>query len=158
DDVLSAVPPELSDFLIQTSVLDELSGPVCDAVLEQPGSALALARLADSSQLLVPLDRAHGSYRWQRLFGHALKTEPRRVQPEIEPALQKRASAWYAARGDIHLAIEHAVAAGDATRAGEMLWANVLDYVARGRSHKVQRWLSSFSSDAIADSPQLALC
>jgi LuxR family maltose regulon positive regulatory protein len=87
-----------------------------------------------------------------------MRTELRRVEPEIEPALQARASAWYADRGDIDRAIEHAVAADDATRTGELLWANVLDYVTRGHSDKVQRWLSGLRSDAIANSPQLALC
>ena len=75
------MPPELAGFLRHTAVLDELSGPVCDDVLGERGSALTLARLEKLSQLLVPLDRAHDRYRWQRLFAVALRAELRRAEP-----------------------------------------------------------------------------
>lgn len=158
DDVLYAVPPDLTDFLLRTSVLEELSGPVCDDVLVRRGSARALARLADLSQLLVPLDPAHGRFRWQGLFREALRTELRRLKPELELELQTRASAWYSQRGDTDQAIEHAIAAGDGDRTGEILWANILAYVAQGRNDQVQHWLSGFSPERIAESPSLALC
>ena len=158
DEVLSAVPPELAGFLRHTAVLDELSGPVCDDVLGESGSALTLARLEKQSQLLVPLDRAHDRYRWQRLFADALRAELRRAEPELEPRLQLRASAWYARRGETDRAIEHAVAARDARRTGDLLWANLLSYVGQGRLRVVERWLEGFSHDRIAAYPPLALC
>jgi LuxR family maltose regulon positive regulatory protein len=158
DEVLPALPPDLTSFLMRTGVLDELSGPLCDDVLEQRGSALALARIEKQSQLLVPLDRAHDTYRWQRLFGDALRAELRRREPELEPRLQLRASAWYARRGDGDRAIEHAVAAGDAERSGELLWAGLPGYLGRGRLELVERWLGEFSHDQIAGNAPLALC
>ncbi len=158
DEVLPALPAELMSFLIRTAVLEELSGPVCDDVLEQRGSALALAQLEKQSQLLVPLDRAHDTYRWQRLFGDALRAELRRSEPELEPRLQLRASAWYARRGDADRAIEHAVAAGDAARSGELLWTNLTGYLGYGRIGLVERWLEEFSHDQIAGHAPLALC
>ncbi len=158
DEVLSSVPPELERFLRHTAVLDELSGPVCDDVLGERGSALTLERLQEQSQLLVPLDRAHDRYRWQRLFADALRAELRRAEPELEPKLQLRASAWYARRGETDRAIEHAVAARDARRTGDLLWANLLTYVGTGRMQIVEEWLASFSHDRIAAYPPLALC
>ena len=158
DDVLSAVPAELSELLIRTSVLDELSGPACDELLEQQGSAQALARLADTTQLLVALDPARSTYRWQRLFGESLRSEFRRLEPKIERRLQNRASAWHAQLGDIDRAIEHAVAAGDPVAAGDLLWANIVSYLAHGRRDLVRRWLGGFSAETIAESGSLALC
>jgi LuxR family maltose regulon positive regulatory protein len=157
DEVLSAMPADLTDFVMRSAVLEELSGPVCDAVLDEHGSALALARLEKLSPLLVPLDRAHNTYRWQRLFASALRAELRRAEPDVGPALQLRASDWYAARGETDPAIEHAVAAGDPERVGELLWENVLAYVARGRTALVERWLACFRHDQIAADPRLAL-
>ena len=144
--------------MIRTAVLDELSGPVCDDVLEQRGSAQALARLADTSQLLVALDAAHRTYRWQRLFGESLRGELRRLEPDLELRLHGRASAWYEQRGEIDRAIAHAVAAGDAVRTGELMWSNIVSYLAHGRGEVIDRWLSNFSSDAIAQTASLALC
>ena len=157
DDVLSTLPADLTSFLMRSAVLEELSGPVCDAVLEEHGSAVALARLEKLSQLLVPLDRAHDTYRWQRLFAGALRAELRRSEPEAEPRLQLRASSWYASRGEIDRAIEHAVAASDVERAGDLLWEHILAYVARGRTALVERWLAEFSDEQIAAYPPLAL-
>jgi len=157
DEVLSVVPADLRRFLMRSAVLEELSGPACDAVLDEHGSALALSRLERASQLLVPLDRAHETYRWQRLFAGALRAELRRAEPELEPRLHLRASAWHAERGEIDRAIEHAVAAGETERAGDLLWENILSYVARGRTDPVERWLASFSDDHIAGYAPLAL-
>jgi LuxR family maltose regulon positive regulatory protein len=157
DEVLPSVPADLTGFVMRSAVLEELSGPVCDAVLDENGSALALARLERLNPLLVALDRAHDTYRWQRLFASALRAELRRAEPEVGPALQLRASDWYATRGETDAAIEHAVAAGDPERVGELLWENILAYVARGRSTLVERWLACFRHDQIAADPRLAL-
>jgi LuxR family transcriptional regulator, maltose regulon positive regulatory protein len=157
DDVLSVIPPELTGLVMDTAVLDELSGPVCDDVLDARGSALALARLEKESQLLIPLDRAHHSYRWQRLLAGALRAELRRSEPERERRLQLRASHWYERLGDRDRAIEHAVAAGDAERTGALLWAGILSYIGAGRTGLVERWLSAFTHDQIAANAPLAL-
>jgi LuxR family maltose regulon positive regulatory protein len=158
DEVLSAVPPDLTAFLMHAAVLDELSGPLCDEVLDQRGSALALARLEKLSQLLVPLDHAHERYRWQRLVADTLRAELRRARPELEPRLHLRASSWYERRGDTDRAIDHAVAANDAERTGDLLWTHILMYLGHGSAARVERWLSTFSHDRVAGSLKLALC
>jgi LuxR family transcriptional regulator, maltose regulon positive regulatory protein len=158
DDVLSALPAELMSFVVRTSVLEELSGPLCDAVLREQGSALTLATLARASELLKPLDPAHERYRWHSLFRESLKCELRRAEPELRPPLHRRASDWYAEHRDGDRAIEHACAAQEAQRAGELLWDNIISYVTQGRSKSVQRWLGSFTHDQIAVDSRLALC
>jgi LuxR family transcriptional regulator, maltose regulon positive regulatory protein len=157
EEVLSALPTELRSFSIRTSVVEDLSGQKCDAVLGAQASARVLAKLAALTQLLVPLDGAHERYRWHTLVRGTLRGELRLEAPELETQLHRRASAWYDRHGDIDAAIEHAVCAGDVERAGDLIWPNILAYVTRGRSQIVQRWLSAFTTEQISNYPPLAL-
>jgi LuxR family transcriptional regulator, maltose regulon positive regulatory protein len=157
DEVLSMMSPDLKEFAIRTSVLDELSGPLCDAVLERDGSALTLARLEHCNPLLRPLDAPHDRYRWNCLFRDALRAELRRTEPKLAQSLHRRASSWYDGRGDVDRAITHLVLAHDCVRAGDLLWANIVGYVSQGRNEIVQSWLTSFSYDELAGYAPLAL-
>jgi LuxR family maltose regulon positive regulatory protein len=157
DEVLSGLPPDLTEFAVRTSVLDELSGPVCDAVLESSRSAVTLRRLAQASPLLCPLDAAHERYRWHGLFRDALCAELRRTAPELVEPLHERASAWYEAHGDRDHAIAHAVWGRDVMHTGDLLWAGIVGYVTQGRNEVVQGWLAEFSRDELGSYAPLAL-
>ena len=157
DEVLAPLPRKRARFLIRASVLDELSGSLCDAVLEQTAAAGELAELARSSQMLIPLDRGHDRFRWHGLFRAMLRSELRRKEPELESQLHARASDWLECHGDADGAIGHAIAAGDASRAGDLLWRNILGYVAGGRNEVVQAWIGSLRPDQIMASAPLAL-
>jgi LuxR family maltose regulon positive regulatory protein len=158
DEVLPALTPELREFAVRTSVLDELSGPVCDAVLDRQGSALTLAELEAASPLLRPLDAAHERYRWHALFRDVLGAELRRAEPRPVRSLHARASAWYQACGDTDRAIGHAASAHDPVRTGDLLWRSIVAYVTQGRNDIVQGWLASFSEEELAGYAPLALC
>jgi len=157
DEVLSSLPREETEFAVRTSVLDELSGPVCDAVLERTGSGRLLARLERATSLLRPLDPAHERYRWHGLFREALGAELRRTAPELVRTLHERASLWCEAHGDLDRAISHAVDAHDPVRTGDLLWATIVGYVAGGRNAIVQEWLAGFTRDELAGHAPLAL-
>ncbi len=157
DEVMSDLSPEAAAFLTRSSVLDELTGPLCDAVLGPQASGVILSELTRRNLLLLPLDSRHESYRVHRLFRDMLRAELRRAEPALERALHLRASAWYAACRDVHRAIDHAVAAGDVHQAGDLLWANILTFEAEGRNDAVQRWLTRFGPDEIAGYAPLAL-
>jgi LuxR family transcriptional regulator, maltose regulon positive regulatory protein len=157
DEVLASLSRKRARFLIRASVLDELSGSLCDAVLEQSGAAGDLSELARSSQMLIALDRSHEGFRWHGLFRAMLRSELRRTEPELEPRLHARASDWLERRGDTDGAIRHAIAAGDAVRAGDLLWRNVLGYIAGGRNDVVQAWIGSLRPDQLTASAPLAL-
>jgi len=158
DEVLSALPPRLMRFAMRTAIIDRLTGQACDAVTAEGSSALVLARLARTSPLLEPLDPAHDCFRWHPLVRECLLGELRRAEPECEPELHMRASAWYAERGDVDRAIGHACSARAAQRAGELLWAHAATYVMRGHSAQVRRWLDAFSAATIAEHAPLAVC
>ena len=158
EEFVSALPAELLGFVARTSVLDELSGPFCDALLHEHGTAVTLARLGRISQLLMPLDAAHSRYRWHGLLRDSLSAELRRTEPELEPELHRVAGAWCESRGDLDAAIAHAVAAGDCNRVGDLLWPRILEYATTGRNELVRTWIGSFNHAQIAECPALALC
>jgi LuxR family maltose regulon positive regulatory protein len=157
DEVLAAVPAESAAFLERASVLDELTGPTCDAVLDRSGSGELLAAIGRDDFLLVPLDRREESYRCHGLLAGMLRGELRRSHPEEETRLHRRASDWYGARADVDRAMHHAVAAGDTARAAGLLASNAPEYVTHARNGTMEHWLDNFTPDEIADQPALAL-
>ncbi|MBV9312025.1 MAG: hypothetical protein JOZ73_14430, partial [Solirubrobacterales bacterium] len=157
DEVFAALPADLMAFAVTTSVLEELSGPVCDAAIDGQGSARVIERLARRSALLVPVDAEHKSYRWHTLMREALQGELQRLEPELERVARLRASRWYAGHGDTESAIEQAAAAGDAELTGELLWRRVLACLNYGQNDLVAGWLARFSTDRISECPPLAL-
>ena len=108
------------EFLARTAVLEQLSGPLCAAVLDRPGAAADLARLARSNLLLVPLDRRGRWYRCHHLFRDMLLAELDRTEPALGPALRRRAAAWYLRHGRPEQALEYSMAAGDAQQAARL--------------------------------------
>ena len=156
-EILDSLPAELVEFAIRSSVLDELAGPICDLTLNRRGSAAALKRLERCNPLLLPVDGAHHTYRWHNLMAETLRSELRRVEPELEPELRLRASGWYSSHGDAPRAITHAAAARDAGATGDLLWRDILGYLTSGRKDLVRDWLANFSSEEIADHTALAL-
>jgi LuxR family maltose regulon positive regulatory protein len=157
DEFLDGLSPALKGFVVRSSVLDELSGPLCDAVLRQSGSAATLAKLARGHLMLVALDQRDERFRWHGLFRETLRAELRHAEPELEPTLRARASSWLSLHGDLDGAIGHAVAAGDVELVGDLLWANVTGYLARGRHELLGRWLAGFTTEQIASHAPLAL-
>jgi LuxR family maltose regulon positive regulatory protein len=157
DEFLAPLSRKRARLLIRSSVLEDLSGPLCDAVLEQTATGGALAEMARSNLMLVPLDASHERFRWHGLFKAMLRSELRRTEPAVEAGLHGRASSWLERHGDLDGAIGHAVAAGDAQRAGELLSSNIVGYVGQGRNDTVQRWLSCFTPDQLAGCAPLAL-
>ena len=157
DEFLSAIRPKLLSFLTRTALLDELSGPLCDALLERDDSARVLRDLARSNYLVIPLDRVDGKYRYHHLFREMLESELRRREPELEAELHGRASRWYAEHSDADRAIDHAIAAEEIERAAELIWEVFPELATRGRIATLGRWLDEVGDDRIASSTRLML-
>mgnify|MGYP001035411291 CR=1 FL=1 len=157
EELLFSVSPRRLDFLLRASLLERLSGPVCDAVLEREDSATVLRDLSRSNMLVIPLDRRDEWFRFHPLLREMLQAELRRSDLGAERDLHLRASAWWEAAGDWDLAIGHAVAAGDTARAGALLWAAVPEYMTRGRNASLVAWLERLGEAAVATSPGLSL-
>ena len=127
-------------FLTRTAVLERMCGPLCEAVLELPGSAAALADLARSNLLLVPLDRRGQWYRYHHLFRDMLLAELERLEPELMPVLRRRAAGW-CLRNDLpEEALEYSIAAGDVDTVARLVQSLWLPTDRQGRVATLQRW------------------
>ena len=129
------------EFLTRTSVLERLSGALCEAVLQESGSAADLAELARSNLLLVPLDRSGRWYRYHHLFRDMLRTELQRREPGLVATLQRRAAAWCQDNGQLEEALEYSIAAGDTDTAASLMQVLWLPTVQQGRDATAQRWM-----------------
>src|SRR4029453_11572775 len=100
-EVLERQPAELREFLLRTSVLERLSGPLCDAVLETQGSAELLRELEGSNLFVVPLDDRRRGYPYPHLFADLLPLQLGAREPGLMPVLHRRAAAWHQANGNL---------------------------------------------------------
>ncbi|HLO30919.1 MAG TPA: LuxR C-terminal-related transcriptional regulator [Anaerolineales bacterium] len=125
EEVLQRQPEPIRNFLLQTSILDRLNGPLCDAVIGQEDSRARLEALQRGNFFLIPLDDKRHWYRYHHLFADVLRMHLMAEQPDRVPALHRRASEWYEQNGSAADAIRHALAGGDFERAAglmELAW------------------------------------
>jgi LuxR family maltose regulon positive regulatory protein len=138
-------------FLTRTAVLDQLSGPLCDAVLGVSGSEQVLESLAGSNLLLVEVDRRNRRYRYHQLLRELLLAELERREPELVPTLHGRAAAWYEGQGLPELAVDHGQAAGDADQVARLVAGQAFAAYAGGRVETVRRWLGWFEDQGLVE-------
>ncbi len=155
-DVLETVPPEQRRFLLRTSILERLSGPLCDAILDAKGSAAVLDQLERANLFLVPLE-GRDAYRYHSLFATMLRNELDMEEPEIVPTLHARASAWLEEHGDVEGAVEHAIASRDTRRVSELVTIQFRVLTNAGQVATLIRWLDQCSWPAAQAEPQLAV-
>ena len=127
DEVLSRQPEDVRRFLLDTSILDRLTGSLCDAVSPLPeraggrrGSAM-LEALDRANLFLVPLDGHRRWYRYHHLFSDVLHAHLLEERPGDVSGLHRRATNWYAEAGQTEAAVRHALAGGDVERAADLI-------------------------------------
>jgi LuxR family transcriptional regulator, maltose regulon positive regulatory protein len=155
-EVLARQPEQVRRFLLRTSILEGLSGPLCDAVLETQGSAELLGELERSNLFLVPLDDRRRWYRYHHLFAELLRLELANREPALVPTLHRRAATWHRQAGHLEAAIYHATAAGEFTEAAALIARHWLTYWRRGQRVTVARWLDGLPEEAIMANPPVA--
>jgi LuxR family transcriptional regulator, maltose regulon positive regulatory protein len=156
-ELLTRLPPDRLSFLLRTSILDRLSAPLCDAVLDREDSAQVIAELEGSNLFVQPLDRRRRWYRYHQLFRDALRAELERREPRSAPSLHRRASRWHEHDGTPEEAVHHALAARDMDRATELVVRRARELVNVGRLATVLRWLGAFREDEVGRSGPLAM-
>lgn len=124
EEVVNLQPEPLRRFLLQVSVLERLSAPLCEAVTGCPDSRNWLEDIERRGLFLVPLDPTRIWFRFHHLFGDLLRTRLHQAEPDLVPDLHIRASAWYAEHGLTMEAAEHSLAARDYDRAAELIEQN----------------------------------
>ena len=158
EEVLEQQNQQLRTFLLETSVLDRLSGPLCDAVTDREGSQALLEQAEQAGLFLIPLDEVRGWWRYHHLFADLLRARLQQEQPGRAAQLHHNAAAWYSEHDLADDAIGHAAAAG------EMLWAARmieqyfdLVYNVRGEAATIHRWISVVPAEVVRSRPRLLL-
>ena len=158
DEVLDQQPPQLRRFLLDTSVLERLCGPLCDAVTGpvdgMPGAAV-LELLERRNLLLVPLDDHRRWYRYHHLFADVLQSRLLAERPDDVSALHSRASGWFDEVGDVEAAVRHAFAADDVDRAADLIEVATPELRRRRAEGLLRSWVSMVPPEVVARRPVL---
>jgi LuxR family transcriptional regulator, maltose regulon positive regulatory protein len=157
EEVLDRQPEPLRAFLLETSVLERLSGPLCDAVCGRSDSQQLLEQVERANLFLVPLDEVRGWWRYHQLFADLLRARLQRERPERVPELHQAAAGWCEEHGLVDDAIRHALAAGDATWAARLLERHFDDLLRRRELATLQRWLEALPPELVGSRPRLCL-
>jgi len=156
-EVLHRQPDAVRQFLLQTSVLDRMTGPLCDAVTGTTGGTAMLGSLDRQNLFVIPLDDRREWYRYHHLFADVLRARLLDEDPDAAGELHRRASAWYEDHGRPADAIRHAATAGDVTRAAALAEL-AMPAVRRDRHDATLReWTVLIPEDVVRVRPVLAL-
>ena len=156
EEVLQRQPDRVQAFLLQTSVLGRLSGPLCDAVTGQGGGRAMLEALDRGNLFLVPLDDRRQWYRYHHLFADVLQARLLDEQPGEVPGLHRRASAWYQQNGEQSVAISHALAARDFGQAADLIERALPAMRETRQEATVHSWLKVLPDEVIRVRPMLS--
>ena len=157
EEVLERQSEQVRTFLLETSVLERLSGPLCDAVTGRSGGQQLLEQVEQAGLFLMPLDEVRGWWRYHHLFADLLRVRLQQNSP-AGPALHRNAAAWFDQHGLADDAIRHAVAAGELTWAALLIEQDFdMVYNVRGEGATIQRWISALPADLVRSRPRLLL-
>jgi LuxR family transcriptional regulator, maltose regulon positive regulatory protein len=155
---LARIPEPQRVFLTRTAVLERMCGPLCEAIMQRPGSGADLAGLARSNLLLVPLDRRGLWYRYHHLFRDMLLAELERADPALIPVLRRRAADWCLRNGLPEEALEYSIAASDVGTATRLVEELAVPVHWRGQVPTLQRWFGWLEDlDGITGHPLAAV-
>lgn len=157
DEVLRRQEPQVRRFLLDTSVLRELTGPLCDAVTGRDDSAATLELLDRTNLFVVALDDRRQWYRYHHLFADALRARLAAEEPDRILRLHRAASEWYAAHDRPEDAVRHALAGGDAERAADLIELAVGDLRRLRQDRLLREWLTSLPEDTVRRRPLLSV-
>jgi len=157
DEVLDGQPGPVRAFLLETSVLERLSGELCDAVTGRSGSQAMLQEIERAGLFLVPLDEVRGWWRYHHLFADLLRARLEQEQPGRVQELHRAAAAWSDEHDLGDDAVRHALAAGDAAWAAQLVERYVDTLLRRSEGVTLRRWLSTLPVEVQRARPRLCL-
>jgi LuxR family maltose regulon positive regulatory protein len=156
DEVLDQQSPDVRRFLLDTSILDRLSGSLCDAVTGRADGRATLESLERRNLLLVALDDRRDWYRYHHLFADMLHARLLAERPDDVPGLHERAGEWFEAAGDVDAAVRHAFAAHELERAADLV-ERVATTLRRDRAEAtLAGWIEQLPPAMLARRPVLA--
>ena len=157
EEVLDQQTPTIQTFLLKTSILERMTAPLCDAVVEGDGSQAILSDLDRANLFLVPLDDERRWYRYHRLFADLLRNRLEQTLPGQVHDLHRRASEWYEQNRLIAEAVTHALSAGDVERVACLVEGNALDTLYHGQLTTLTDWLDTLPNGVVRSRPWLCV-
>ena len=157
EEVLQRQSERVRNFLLQTSILERLSGPLCDAVTGHEDGKGVLEALERGNLFVVPLDDNRQWYRYHHLFADVLRAHSMDEQPDRIPTLHRRAAAWFEESGMAAEAIEQARAAGDHETVARLLVSNFEEFQRAAHYASISSWSASLPEEMVRVRPRLAL-
>ncbi|MBW0089252.1 tetratricopeptide repeat protein [Pseudonocardia sp. KRD-184] len=156
EEVLDRRSDEVRAFLLDTSILDQLSGPLCDALTGRSDGQRVLETLERDDLFVVPLDDERRWYRYHHLFADALRARAAARPGDRVPGLHAAAGRWLAANGLLADAVRHAVAGGDHEQAADLVELAEADLRRRRQDHVLRAWLAALPEEVVRRRPLLA--
>ena len=157
-EVLARQDSQMQEFLLQTSVLKCLIGPLCKFVTGFNNADELLLQASQENLFLVPLDNSRKWFRYHHLFAEFLQQRLRESRPELFPELNSRASSWFEDQGFIDNAVQHVLLGGDMEHAVELLETHSKHMLwKRDERPTLKYWLDSLPQEVIRASPRLCL-
>ena len=157
EEVLERQPDYLRKFLLQTSILNRLNGPICDALTGQSGGEATLEYLEKANLFVTPLGGDARWYRYHHLFADVMTNRLQRFYPEQVPELHLRAARWFEHNHLFTEAIEHALAASDIKYAAKIVESQASELLMAGNMSTLQGWLNRLPQDIIRERPILSV-
>ena len=157
EEVLEREPEDVRAFLLDTAILERLSGPLCDAVSGTSGGAKMLESLERRNLFVVPLDERRRWYRYHHLFADVLRSHLRAERPGHVGELHRRASSWFDEAGEPAAAVDHALAAGDVDRAADLVELASPELARTRREAVIRAWADQLPVEVLRDRPVLAI-
>jgi LuxR family maltose regulon positive regulatory protein len=157
EEVLARQPEQLVAFLLATSVLERLCGPLCQAVTGRADSQQLLEQIERANLFLQPLDEVRGWWRYHQLFADLLQARLAQQQPQRVPGLHRAAAAWHEAHGLVDDAIRHTLAAGEVEWAARLIEQHFDALLGRSERATLRRWLHALPAELVRSRPRLCL-
>src|SRR5215207_3471474 len=157
DEVLSRQPQDVREFLLKTSIVETLSGPLCEALTERTDGLEMLQKLESDNLFLVPLDEEGRYYRYHHLFAAFLREHLGRLHPDEILELHRRAGLWYERDGCLGWAVEHTLAAEDFDRAADLIEEETGVRRRYVDASLLLRWLGKLPDGLVLHRPLLCL-
>jgi len=155
EEVLNRQTPEVQTFLLHTSILDRLCGPLCDSVVDRVGSQAVLESLEKSNLFLIALDDDRQWSRYHHLFSELLRARLQQQQPDLIPVLHRRAADWFERQGQVVDALPHALAARDFEHVADLIERHFATLMTRGEMSTVLHWIKLLPADLAQRRPRL---
>jgi LuxR family maltose regulon positive regulatory protein len=157
EEVLERQPENIQNFMIQTSILDRLSGGLCEALTGDPNSQDILEAIEQSNLFIVPLDNERIWFRYHHLFADLLQQRLKRTTPDEIPVLNQKASQWFEREDLIFEAISFSLKADDYNYATDLIEGQIEEIWGAGRHATIQRWISCIPEDLLSSKPRLSI-